>query len=89
TAKDLGLVNEVLPDEELIAHGMDRARKLQQKPRGALRETKALLKGHMKEAMLSHLDEEARVFCRLLREPNCKEAIQAFFEKRRPVFRRD
>ena len=38
--------------------------------------------------MLSHLDDEAEVFCKLLREPNCHEAINAFFEKRRPVFQR-
>ncbi len=89
TAKDLGLVNEVLPDGELLAYGLDRARRLQQKPRGALLKTKKLLKMHLREPMLEHLDEEARIFCRLLREPNCAEAINAFFEKRRPVFRRD
>ncbi len=87
TAHALGLVSKVLPDGELLAYGMERARVLQQKPRDALRKTKALMKAHSQAHMLEHLDDEARVFCKLLREPNCAEAIHAFFEKRKPVFK--
>jgi enoyl-CoA hydratase/carnithine racemase len=88
TACSLGLVNQVVPSDRIDAFVYERARTLAEKPADALRATKALLKKHWHERMLTHLDEEARVFCRLLREPNCHEAIHAFFEKRKPSFRK-
>jgi enoyl-CoA hydratase/carnithine racemase len=88
TARSIGMVNQVVPSDSIDAFVLERAKKLTEKPADALRATKALLKRHLHERMLTHLDGEAEVFCKLLREPNCHEAISAFFEKRRPVFQR-
>ncbi len=39
-------------------------------------------------AVLAAIEEEARVFMRLLGTPEAREAFTAFFEKRQPDFRR-
>ena len=37
-------------------------------------------------SVLTQMDEEAKVFSRMLKEPAAMEAFSAFMEKRKPVF---
>ncbi len=85
-AERAGLVNEVVPEDELLDRAAERARTLAQKPPAAVRLTKALLRGHDAEAVESTIRDEAGHFLRRLQSPEAAEAFQAFFEKRRPDF---
>jgi enoyl-CoA hydratase/carnithine racemase len=87
-AVELGLVSAVVPADELLAHARKRARRLAEKPQGALLATKQLLKRHGAAELNAHIDAEAVVFCDLLKSEELKEAIGAFFEKRKPDFSR-
>ena len=84
-ALDAGLVNAVVPVEEVATVAQDQARKLAAKPLGAVLESKRLIKSGQ-QAVLAQMAEEEAVFGRLLREPAAREAFTAFLEKRRPDF---
>ncbi len=87
-AVELGLVSRVVPKDELLDHARKRARRLAEKPQRALLATKQLLKRHSAPELNAHIDAEAVVFCDLLKSDELKEAIGAFFEKRKPDFKR-
>ena len=82
----LGLVTSVLPAADVHAHARKRARQLAAKPARALRATKALLKRVDQPALNAQIDAESIEFCDLLKSDELKEAIGAFFEKRKPNF---
>jgi enoyl-CoA hydratase/carnithine racemase len=87
-AHRIGLVNRVLPAAELDAFAAKQAAKLAALPASSLRVTKALLKqtGSGVE-VAARMDDEARHFGSMLDAPEAREAISAFFEKRKPDFR--
>lgn len=85
-ARELGIVNRVLPAAEVEAYARAQAAKLAAKPLTSLVATKALMKqpaaNGVREAML----REGEVFGRMLREPAAREAFSAFLEKRKADF---
>jgi enoyl-CoA hydratase/carnithine racemase len=83
-----GLVNGVVPEEDLLDHAMGRARALAQKPPEAVRLTKALLRRPHTTAVAEALGEEGRSFVARLASPEAQEALTAFLEKRPPDFSR-
>lgn len=83
-ALELGLVNRVLPPDQVLHSAQDLASRLSAKPLSALIETKRLLKRSSAAAVLERMDEEGRAFRRMLGEPAAKEAFAAFLEKRKP-----
>lgn len=85
-ALEVGLVNRVVPPTECNAIAQQQARKLAAKPLSALMETKRLMKLGQQDALLARIEEEARSFGRMLREPAAREAFSAFMEKRKPDF---
>lgn len=85
-AQEVGLVNRVVPPTEVNAHAQAQARKLAAKPLSSLIETKRLMKGGEQQAVLHQMDEEAKRFGRMLKEPAAREAFGAFMEKRKPDF---
>lgn len=85
-AQDVGLVNRVLPPNEVNTHAQTVARKLASKPLTSLIETKRLMKQGQRDLVLARIGEEAASFGRMLREPAAKEAFGAFLEKRKPDF---
>ncbi|RPH42980.1 MAG: enoyl-CoA hydratase [Burkholderiales bacterium] len=87
-AREMGIVNRVLPAAEAIGFARAQAVKLAALPPASLRETKRLMKGAMREAIPARMAEEGAVFGRMLRAPEAREAFTAFFEKRRPDFSR-
>jgi enoyl-CoA hydratase/carnithine racemase len=86
TACELGIVNQVVSDQELLAVAMAKAQQLAQKPPSALRTTKALLKRHTAGAVIEAMDSETRQFAALLQGPEAKEALTAFLQRRKPNF---
>lgn len=86
TACELGIVNHVVSEQELLATAMAKAQQLAQKPPSALRATKALLKRHTAAAVMEAMDSETRQFAALLQGPEAREALTAFLQRRRPDF---
>src|SRR5215831_3298658 len=83
----LGLVNRVVPDEHLQDEAFALARSLAEGPTLALR----YMKDNLDEALLFDFatarDHEAMRLIRLTTTADHKEAVQAFIDKRKPVFR--
>lgn len=84
-AVEMGLINRILPPQEVNAYAQAQAAKLAAKPLAALRATKAVMKmGQV--GLKAIMDEELKLFGALLRGPAAKEAISAVMEKRKPNF---
>jgi len=86
TAKEIGLVNAIVPADALIATAVATARKLAAKPAASLRETKMLMKQGINEAVRLAMGDESEAFRERLESPEAKEAFTAFLEKRQPDF---
>ncbi|OAN49149.1 enoyl-CoA hydratase [Paramagnetospirillum marisnigri] len=85
TALAIGLINAVVPGEELEAFALAQAAKLATKPRATLLMIKQLMKTPA-EPVMDRLTREALVFDACLKRPELKEAVAAFAEKRPPDF---
>jgi enoyl-CoA hydratase/carnithine racemase len=85
-ARELGLVTAVVPDQELMAKANETAMQLAQKPSGALRACKKLLKDPERENVRQAVCRELGEFATRVRSAEAKEAFAAFLEKRRPDF---
>jgi enoyl-CoA hydratase/carnithine racemase len=83
-----GLASAMVPAAEVQAQAMQIAEKLQQLAPSAIRASKRLIEASVREQILAAAHAENRVFAERLREPEAREAMQAFFEKRRPDFSR-
>ncbi len=86
-AHRIGIVNRVLPAAELDAFAANQAAKLAALPAASLRVTKALLKNTDGVSIADRMAEEGQQFGAMLRAPEAREAMTAFFEKRKPDFR--
>jgi len=87
-ARDWGLVNRVVADEQAIPQGWARALALAAKPPAALRASKSLLKRRLAPLVRDTLREEGASFAQLLSSPEAKEAFAAFIAKRPADFSR-
>lgn len=87
TAAEMGLVNRVLPDDELDSFVDDWARRLAGGPPIALAMTKRLLNNSFAVTLEEALDDEGLSQTVNLATKDTIEAIGAFMEKRDPVFR--
>ena len=88
TAHEVGLVSEVVPEQELFNRAEAAVLRLASLPPESVRLTKRLLKARYAEALASTIDEETRLFTERLSSPEAKEAMSAFLEKRKPDFSR-
>ncbi len=87
-AKAMGLVNRVLPADELEAFVQAQAAKLAALPASSVRATKELMKRGTASEIDQQMAAEGEHFRRMLTAPEAKEAFTAFFEKRKPDFSR-
>jgi enoyl-CoA hydratase/carnithine racemase len=85
-AAGLGLVTAVVQDRMLMETATETAQKLAEKPAGALRASKRLLKRSFREQIEQAVAAEVEEFAARVRSADAKEAITAFFEKRPPDF---
>jgi 2-(1,2-epoxy-1,2-dihydrophenyl)acetyl-CoA isomerase len=83
----IGLVSKVFADADLLAETTAFARRLADGPPIAMRYIKANLVAAEEFNMDAYLDQEARNIMRCFQTEDSKEAIQAFKEKRAPVFK--
>lgn len=85
-AREIGLVNAVLPDAALLEHAVAQARKLAAQPPASVRLAKRLMKRAHAALIAETMHEEDQQFKERLVSAEAKEAFGAFFEKRRPDF---
>jgi enoyl-CoA hydratase/carnithine racemase len=86
TAVTLGLANAALPAAEVLPHARRIAERFNTLPPAAVRDSKRLMRSAERETVARQIEAEAEIFSTRLRGPEAKEALQAFFEKRRPDF---
>jgi 2-(1,2-epoxy-1,2-dihydrophenyl)acetyl-CoA isomerase len=82
----LGIVDAVHPDEELAAAAETLARRLRAAPKSALARTKALVEASAERSLPEHLAAERECMVASAREPDAREGIAAFLEKREARF---
>jgi enoyl-CoA hydratase/carnithine racemase len=87
-AVQLGIANAALPAHEVLAHARSIAEKFNDLPPMAVRETKRLLRAKHKDHIEHAVRDEAAIFLERLKSPEAKEAFAAFFQKRKPDFRK-
>ena len=86
TAVEWGLARYLVTPEALRAKALAVAHTLAEKPIGALRASKRLMRDG--EQLLQVMERESAVFADRLRSPEAAEAFRAFAEKRAPNFTR-
>ena len=87
-AFEIGLVSHRAPSGALSATSEKVVGELLAKPPAALRQTQRLLRHEVREEILKRMQLEGSAFTERLASPDVKEAINAFFEKRKPDFGR-
>lgn len=85
-AAQLGLINTVLPQSQLLDSALRRAHALTRLAPEAVRQSKQMLKAANKPALDAVLVSEVDAFAARLSSPEAREAFQAFMEKRAPNF---
>ncbi|MCA1400912.1 enoyl-CoA hydratase [Bradyrhizobium brasilense] len=85
--EQIGLVNRVVPDESLQDEAFALAKSIAEGPTLALRYMKDNLDEALQFDFATARDHEAERLIRLTTTADHKEAVQAFIEKRKPVFR--
>jgi enoyl-CoA hydratase/carnithine racemase len=83
-----GFVTEVVPTVELLEYANDAAAYVASLPPASVRATKALMKQRYAAPVQERIAEESRLFRERLAAPEAKEALAAFFEKRKPDYSR-
>jgi 2-(1,2-epoxy-1,2-dihydrophenyl)acetyl-CoA isomerase len=81
-----GVVNQVVPADELMPAVSKLARTLAQGPTRTFGATKALLNGSFENGLETQMELEARAIAAMSITPDGQEGIHAFLEKRKPKF---
>ena len=85
-AERIGLVNKIVPQDQLEAEAKALAEKLMQRPAVALRAAKTAMRKGMNASLDEGLQIEQGVFCMLFGTKDQKEGMAAFLEKQKPKF---
>jgi enoyl-CoA hydratase/carnithine racemase len=85
-AFDSGLANKIVPAGELFNFATLQANKLVALPAASLRTTKRLMKSSHTKLTNEVMREEMQQFAMMLNAPEAREALMAFFQKRKPDF---
>ena len=86
TAEKLGLVNRVVPADQLAAATLKLAQRLAAGPSLAYAGTKRLLQQSLNSTLETQLQAEAESFAHCASGSDFQEGVTAFVEKRKPTF---
>ena len=86
TCKEYGMVFEVVADNVLLQHTLERAQVLASKPLASLITTKEMLMAPRREALREASEIETAGLGSLMGGPANQEALAAFAERREPDF---
>ena len=87
-AYDMGFVNAVIKQSELMDMAMQAALRIAELPPTPIRLAKSMMKKHFTHKTMETNDKEFHSFVNRLSSPETAEAVQAFMEKRKPDFSR-
>ena len=87
-AYDMGFVNAVVKQSELMDTAMAAARRITELPPGPIRLAKSMMKKHFNDKIMETNEHEFNSFLDGLSSPEAGEAVRAFMEKRKPDFSR-
>lgn len=83
----IGLVNRVVPHDELMDQAMETAAEIAFNPAESISVIKSMTWGALQEPSLEAvMKREGREFNAAMKRPHFKEAVRAFIEKRQPDF---
>ena len=85
-AAKLGLINEIVPADRLMARARELAALLMENSASSLRATKQLLTDHARLELDAHIEAAVRENAAIRRTADFREGITAFLEKRKPVW---
>jgi enoyl-CoA hydratase/carnithine racemase len=85
-AVSLGIATAVLPASDVLPHARGMAQRFNALPPGAVRDTKRLMRAATAAGISGAMEAEGALFLERLHGPEAREALQAFFEKRKPDF---
>ena len=86
-AEAMGLVSEVVADEEVLSRALEIAGKIAKLPPIAAREIKRLVLSGVDQSLEEGLAAERQSFVSMFDTEDQKEGMRAFIEKRRPDFK--
>lgn len=86
-AKEIGLVNQVVPDAELMAATYEMAERIAEGPPLAIRMMKKAVYQGMRMDVRTHLEQVSSHMAVLFATEDHQEALAAFREKRKPCFK--
>jgi enoyl-CoA hydratase/carnithine racemase len=87
-AYELGIVNRVLPIDQLKTTALTAAQELAEKSASAIRLAKQMMKQHLASDLDRVIREEVLAIADRLESPETGEALSAFVEKRKPDYSR-
>jgi len=87
SAREIGMVNFVVPEDQLEADTVKLAQRLATQAPVALGRTKLLLNASLQSSMEAQLNDEALNFSECAATDDWIEGVSAFVEKRKPVFK--
>ncbi|MEM7570948.1 MAG: enoyl-CoA hydratase/isomerase family protein [Pseudomonadota bacterium] len=85
-AKEMGLVSEVVPNDQLKARAMELAEELAAMPRLAVKAIMGCIVGHETKTLEQSIADERAAIHATYDTPDREEGFRAFVEKRKPVF---
>jgi 2-(1,2-epoxy-1,2-dihydrophenyl)acetyl-CoA isomerase len=85
-ALEWGIVNQVVPDDQVLPVALEMARKWAQGPTRAYGEAKRLVLSGATESLESQMEKELRTIAAMFASPDGREGVKAFIEKRPPRF---
>jgi methylglutaconyl-CoA hydratase len=85
-AARMGLINEIVPAENLMARARELAELLMENSASSLRATKQLLTDHAGMELDAHIEAAVRENAAIRRTADFREGITSFLEKRKPVW---
>ncbi|MCM3713489.1 enoyl-CoA hydratase/isomerase family protein [Halalkalibacter oceani] len=82
----IGLVNEVVPDDDVFDYALRLAERLAQKPKASLKAIKQGVKRSARLTVAENTELTLELSDRVFQTRDCEEGVKAFFEKREPRF---
>lgn len=79
-AYELGIVTEVLAQDQYMSHAMQRAHELAALPADAVQTSKQLMKAGMRQQLPTTIDKELVEFARLLKSVEAQAIMRAFID---------
>lgn len=85
-AARMGLINEIVPADNLMSRARELAELLMENSASSLRATKQLLTDHARLELDAHIDAAVRENAAIRSTADFREGISSFLEKRKPVW---